>query len=454
MEINKHIALETLSSNTTAEQRRAAIQSLIDQDFYDHNTLQAIANGLTDDDSGVKDICSLALTHNSFTQSDEKAFAVAPVTLHPDIEIRNLAGDILLKLGRSSVKALSPYLYDDNFDVRKYSCDIIGLVGTPDDTYLVLPLLDDTDVNARYAAIEALGNMRAENAIGYIMGMYAHDEDSRPFILEALGKIGGETVQSFLLATLRNEQDPMLQMAAIDALALCATIPNLSEQMLHSLPSFMEELQPLVVKTIVAINTRCNIPTEFPDEYRNIAYKAIQSDDPDESQAGLLALGESYKVEDTEALLYIALTANNDIRSYMIRNVLCNSPRSVSVALLEGLLNNTDHNEISIADILASSQYCWDLCPTDVSESVVQQIVTHAAYSIMSDMEDVLHLMARMNMNAFANTLNSLLTSEDKNVVEQVMNIIRQFDVEQLLSKVSDFYDDNSDITKVTVIHQ
>lgn len=436
--MNKQAALDTLMAETSPEQRRAAAEALIEQDHFDFAVLQAFARGLHDEDRGVQDICSMALTHDVESQSDEKAFAVAPVTLHPDIEVRNLAGDILLKLGHSSVKALAPYLYHDDFDVRKYACDIIGLVGSREDAALVMPLLDDSDVNARYAAIEALGNMRAEEAIGYMLGMYVHDEEARPFILEALGKTGGEVAQSFLLSNLRNESDPLLQMASIDALALCATLPYLSEQLMHSLPAFGKEVQPLVVKAIVAINARSEVPVEFPPELRSIAHLAIYSDDPDESQAGILALGTVYSKEDREPLVYVLGTAALEIRAHILANLFCSSPLDVVVDFFGSLLTTAEHNENVISDGMAAALRFAEYIPPETSNAIVSMIVNCAAHTNSNAMTDILHLAARMNMNTFITALDSLLASGNTPVVDEVIEIIKVCEVEPLIPRLQE----------------
>ena len=112
---------------TDASVRRRTAEELIGLNLSDREVIVAFAKGLTDADKGVRDICALALERANNVPIPIRAEAVAPLITKEDIEVRNLAGDVLLKFGAAAVDALYPYLSDPKEDNRKFACDIIGL---------------------------------------------------------------------------------------------------------------------------------------------------------------------------------------------------------------------------------------------------------------------------------------------------------------------------------------
>lgn len=437
-------ALSILTSGAAPEERRSAAEILMQSEYLSDSALHAFAQGLLDDDSGVQDICSYAFVKDVDAQGDSKAKAVAPIILHPDIEVRNLAGDILTRLGGSSVQALAQFLYNEDFDVRKYACDIIGLVGTQDDAELILPLLDDKDVNARYSAIETLGNLRALNAIGHILGLYAHDEEVRPFVIEALGKIGGDVAQSFLVSTLKNEKDTLLRIAAIDALAMCGEQSYIGKKLVEVLPTVQEELQAVVVKAIVAINMRSGEALSFPLRYRHIAQSAVVSDDTDESQAGILALGDLYQSSDIPYLIHSIRNHGEEIVQHVVSTLVCNSPSGVVEEFLVRLIADSNGEEANVAQVLSVALPVAECIPEETIHGIVKVINEYSVNTSAAAMGDVLNIISRLNMSIFLQNIDELLSSDNSAIVEEALEIVRLCESEQLIDRLQElsFRDD------------
>ncbi len=105
--------------------------------------------------------------------------------------LRNAAVDILVRLGRQAIPFLTAELSCDDRDVRKFVLDILGEIGDPSSSSVMLPALFDEDSNVRAAAAENLGKLRtAEGAPALLAAMKGADLWFCFTALEALGRIG------------------------------------------------------------------------------------------------------------------------------------------------------------------------------------------------------------------------------------------------------------------------
>jgi HEAT repeat protein len=104
MDITKYIDL--LKSNSDSELKREAAIGLIDTGIYNAEIIKAFIQGLSDNDNGLKDICYRALSNPPIELGEQVAEHIVHFISSKEIELRNLAGDILLKIGTSAEPAL------------------------------------------------------------------------------------------------------------------------------------------------------------------------------------------------------------------------------------------------------------------------------------------------------------------------------------------------------------
>lgn len=130
--------------------------------------------------------------------------------------LRNSAIEILIKLKTSAVPSLIELLKDENPEIRKFSCDILGEIKDNSSVTAIGELLNDDDNNVRASASEALGEIGGKGVIDILIK--ALDIDNlwlRFATLEALGKMGEgvpfEPVVKFF-------EDQMLRKGVLDAL--------------------------------------------------------------------------------------------------------------------------------------------------------------------------------------------------------------------------------------------
>jgi HEAT repeat protein len=424
--------ITTLSNDADAAQRRRAAEELIAAHTMDTDTINAFAKGLSDSDKGVRDICAIGILRSPDSLCAEKARAVAPLITHEDIEIRNLAGDVLLKIGAKAVDALYPYLSDAKEDNRKFACDIIGLSQNRDSIPHVRSLLMDTDDNVRCAAIEALGFLKASDLLGDIIAMY-DDEAVKPYVIGAVGHIGGKQAQEFLLNAL-TEEDEFTQIAAIDALAICADEIGIAHKLLASLPSASPDVQPVLLRTIYSIAFRLQAAIALPADLRSVAHQALMDDDRDTRIAGLLALGSQYEEEDVEALMYEIRGNNPDTQQHILSVALGASPPAMVREFFERIFDALVESNLQMSEFLG---YLTALLPSAQSENAaitIQALMREYKDSVQDQRKEILEFLLAVNREAALHLLSDELASNEPAHIEDAKYFVNYFTIRELAS--------------------
>ncbi len=327
MDIKEYINI--LKYDSDSELRRGAAISLIETGIYNSDIINAFIQGVLEKDYGLKDICYQALSNPPLEFAEHIAEHIAYFITSNEIELRNLAGDILLKIGKASEIPLLTYLQFDNDDVKQFAADILGAIGTEKSITAFINLLQENNPNIVASVIDGLGKLKAVDSIKYFLPLYEKNEDFKPIIIEALGKIGGDEAQDFIISKFFSEEDFFIQTACLEALAQISDRIFIVDKLMQEITSFPEEIQPIILKTIIAISFRNNIKPELPLEYRSIARKALFDEDPDTRAAGLIALGDSFFIEDINALLNEIRYDRVDSQKQILFNLLANSDTTV-----------------------------------------------------------------------------------------------------------------------------
>lgn len=192
----------------------------IEKYFYDapdDNKLKELAPLLADPDKGVRNSLSILMTT---TDNPNVADYIVRFVSSEDITVRNLAGDILLKNGDNSIDSLMRYIDAGDDDDKKFCIDLLGLIGNQKPAQKIIEVLrSNKNSNVILACLEALGNLKYENALEDLKPFYFENELYKPTVIEALGKIGSKTVQDFLLEVYPTE-DELSKFAIIESLTL------------------------------------------------------------------------------------------------------------------------------------------------------------------------------------------------------------------------------------------
>ena len=214
-EAKRNIAL--LITDEDSDVRRHAAEDLAGERGL--APMAALASALQDSNKGVRDTACRSLL--SIGGADA-ARAVVEYVSSPNIVTRNLATDLLTRIGEPGIPALLPYLKDGDQDVRKAVVDVLGLIGGSVPAGAILELLHDKDSNVVVSAVEALGNMRSPEAVAGLEETFDRCEYARPAVAEALGKTGDPRSRDFVMTQLRAslahvQQDPLTLLGLMEA---------------------------------------------------------------------------------------------------------------------------------------------------------------------------------------------------------------------------------------------
>lgn len=357
-----------------AYSKRRAAEELSTSIELNKEIIEALAEGLLDKDGGVKDLCSRALVNMPEAWKSTASFAIVPFIKHNDIEVRNLAGDILVRIGKSALDSLIPFLSDDDPDNRKFACDIIGLIGSPENGVYIHKLMEDEDVNVVSSSAEAVGNLKDDTAMDMLMDVYENYEELKPVVIDSIGKIGGRRAEMFLIDKMRTESDIFLKTATIDALAFCGEDLTISTELMNELPKVPEELQMILLKTIFAISFRQGYPLELPNDLKHIARRAMLEDDNDVRMAGLLALGNKYTIADVPGLVNEASRNNPDTQQLILNNLLAFSEVNACEEFFRVFYTVVDEDG-SLFEITSYLQMLWQNAQAINAAATVNTII-------------------------------------------------------------------------------
>jgi HEAT repeat protein len=167
---------------------------------------------LQDPSRGVREAAGEALVAiGSITAVD----ALIPL-LHSDSPgLRNLAIEILVRLGAKALPSVAELIHDPDPDVRKFAADILGAIKLAEGVPVLIRLLGDPDPNVLQAAVEALGGMGDRTVVPHILALLATPGPHWYHAIEALGRIGDPTAVPVLLAGLESA-DPISAVGILD----------------------------------------------------------------------------------------------------------------------------------------------------------------------------------------------------------------------------------------------
>jgi len=214
-ETRRNIA--TLITDEDSDARRHAAEDLGSERGL--AAIAALAAAIQDANKGVRDTACRSLLSIG---GPGAARAVVEYVASREIVTRNLATDLLVKIGEPGVPALLPYLRDTDHDVRKAVVDVLGLIGPAVPVTPVKDLLADDDSNVVVSAVEALGNMRNPGAVPALEKTYERCDYARPEVAEALGKIADPRSAAFVRERLAKAlagtgEDPLALLGLVEA---------------------------------------------------------------------------------------------------------------------------------------------------------------------------------------------------------------------------------------------
>ncbi|MGE5400388.1 MAG: HEAT repeat domain-containing protein [Ignavibacteriales bacterium] len=265
--------IKMLESQDPSE-RRTAVEDLMSMDL-DEKTVQMLSSALSDPDKGVRDSASFTLIFNGHPSIPGY---VIPYVSAPDIAVRNLAGEVLLRIGENSVDCMTDYIDAGNDDDKKFVIDILGLIGQEKPVNKILEVLaSNKNDNVILSCIEALGNIGYAPALPTLTAIYEGNELFKPTIIEALGKMNSQEALDFITYRYPLE-DELTKFSIIESLG---TLGN--EATFYFLLSELRKITGPLIWPIIAslcqLKEKLGLDIPFDESTKNsILYTLLEAD--------------------------------------------------------------------------------------------------------------------------------------------------------------------------------
>lgn len=224
--------------------RRRAAEELSEGD---ERAIYPLIKALSDENAGVQDAAMRSLIAIG---GEIVGYMVLPL-LRENSYLRNTALIILTNLGGVVVHLLYPLLKDKDDDVRKFAIDLMGDIKTNVDPSKIVPLLHDPNANVRAAAARSLGLLGYRDAIPSIIEALKDEEWVRFSALDALGELKAEEAVSDI-ASLLADSSEAVRFAAIEALGKIGSEKAVDALMAY-LPKASVDEGNAVIKSLIQI---------------------------------------------------------------------------------------------------------------------------------------------------------------------------------------------------------
>jgi len=250
--------------------RTAAAESLM----YESLTLdlvEALTALVEDQDKGMRNAVSLSLSYNG---NEKIPYILVKYISSKDISVRNLAGEILLKIGSAAVESLVGYIDKGNDHDKKFVIDILGLIGDSSAYSKIAQVMKENEnENVILACVEAIGNLARSDAVEDLIGIYNQSELYKPMVVEAFGKIGCEEAREFIISRYRTE-DVITQFAMIESLGLIGNMETFFF-LLNELNSTEGALVWPLLESIYSLKEKFNFDVPYDERMKNLILLTI-----------------------------------------------------------------------------------------------------------------------------------------------------------------------------------
>ncbi len=428
--------IEQLADAPDARDRRIAAEDLAAPEYTSEAVIDALISGLSDQDKGVRDACANALTRDPHSMTEYKAGGiqrgVASLIGDPDIEIRNLAGDVLFRLGQAAAPGLAEWL-NDTADNIKFACDLMGAMNYGGPVDAITELLAHEDANVRGSAIETLGKLQHDGAMDGLLELYDQDEALRPHIIDAVGSIGGPRAESFLLGTIASD-DEFLQVASIDALAGGATGVAVAHRLMELLPEAAAPIQGILLTSIYSIALRFDENIELPITLRAAAYAALADSDADVRVAGLLGLGSEYVAADIPSLLTELNRRESETRRQILMVALGYSSLATVETFIAELLRYFADDGVTLLEILSDAGEVF-IQMDDERRRVFLDTLFNQLDTAPQVRTEIIELVCSLAPQRAVAVLRRELHSDDQERRDSARMLARQFNLGEVLTE-------------------
>ncbi len=328
--------------------------------FLDNLNIESIDNTL------LKDLCLVMQFENKgfrnlITQFFlSNRFEILPDCIinfieSKDITLINLSGEILIQYDKLSTEALIQFINksDNDFDI-KFAADILAMIIDEKALNALFELLERTkNDNVLISCIEGFGNNKSEKAIDILKNLYHQKDIFKPYIVEAMGKIGTKEAFQFIKECY-NDMDLLVKYNVLESLGhigneesfffLIGELQNADESFVQPILESIHQLQlrygfdlPYDEKIKRALLILLN---QKEVEYIKIAIKFLSPyNDPELIYEMLRHFGID---EEVDMIIYNKVLQNISEVIEIMPNIILSNP--ANLALLLSLINQLLEN--------------------------------------------------------------------------------------------------------------
>lgn len=318
---NSQQIIELLNSDD-ASIRKNTIESLLFS-APNEEVLEKLCDMITDSDKGVRNTLAIKLGNNS--EWNAAKYLVKYIS-SDDISVRNLAGEILLKIGPGAVKVMEEKITTANDADQKFILDLLGLIGDPSIGETALKVLNESQCdNVVLACIEALGNIRYPNAVQSLITLFNKSELYQPSVIEALGKIGGSVALGFMMAQY-DVVDELSKYSIIEGLA-AAGEESTFFFLLNKLYNTGGPLVWALINSIAQLKSKYGFDIPYDEKIRNLILRTISEGEPQFRNAAV-QLAVNFRDADTSEQL-LKIYGSDFMLDEEIKQNLFSNPQNV-----------------------------------------------------------------------------------------------------------------------------
>ncbi len=339
----------------------------------------------------------------SNSNNENIAKAIVKYVSSSDPSVRNLAGEILISLGKTSIQPLTDFLPNRDRHDQKFVIDVLGLIGDIKAEEPILRVLQEqTDENVILACVEALGNIRSSKAVPYLVNLYGVNEVFIPTIIEALGKIASPDAIDLLMSAY-SQQDNLTKFTIIESLG------NIGDEssfyfIYSELPNLEGPLAWVAIQSVFKISQRLNIEIPFEEKFKSKLLETIYEADPQFKQSAVyLALN----FDDKEILESLFTAIGKDAKlDEILKDKLFNN---LSFSL-EAFSRYIEKNPPNLFNVLSSF------------EGLFEYPEFHPS-----------NFLTPLVLKSLENELEDLLDSPYEEIRRSVMNLLFKIDTQEAL---------------------
>jgi HEAT repeat protein len=461
---NIKILVCKLSDKDPSVRRRAA-EDLAEGD---ERAIYPLIKALSDENAGVQDAAMRSIIAIG---GETAAYMVLPL-LREGSYLRNTALIILTAIGEVSVPLLYPLLKDKDDDIRKFAIDIMGEIKKGVEPSMIMPLLKDPNANVRaaaakslgllgyrdsipelikalkdeewvcFSALDALGELKAEDAVRDIASLLANSSEAVCFAaIEALGKLGSDRAVDALIGYLPkasgDERNAIIK--SLIQIGITPEMFDISEHLITMLKEGDWEEKEIALKGLSAINNRDAVPVII-----DIAGSLAPSL-PDSDEKISMLLGAISSINSEDELLKLLDSQDIKYRGKSLAIEMLGKIRSKQAVsrLVDYLSNISRDMRMSSAEALGEIGENSAIMP--LLEASQKDSDAHVRKSAIEAIGNI------HSKEAFKPLMGLLTTEKYYDVVEKIVEALIKIDADGFLADISKYSDNVREIIAKTV---